>query len=49
VPRKRPINVEDVPVLNVHIVPLDDAVGVLDSPNLEACLKYEIAIEPLAS
>jgi len=31
----------------LRLLPLDDAVGELDSENLEACMKYEIAIEPL--
>jgi hypothetical protein len=31
----------------LRVLPLDDALGELDDENLEACMRYQIAIEPL--
>jgi hypothetical protein len=32
----------------IRIVPLDDHTGEYDAENLEACMRYKIAIEPTA-
>jgi hypothetical protein len=31
----------------LRVLPLDDAIGEIDEDNLDACMQYQIAIEPL--